>query len=137
MSDMPRLAAYLTIKDAAAAIDFYKQAFGAEVRELHKTEDGAKIMHADLAVYGRSVMLSDEMPEFPGPIKAPASLGGTTFNLFVELAKPADVDAAMAKAAKAGATVVMPAGDQFWGARFGLLTDPAGHAWAFSAPLAR
>lgn len=126
------LGAYLTIDGAAAAIEFYKKAFGAEEVMRMPSDDGQKLMHADLKVFGQQVLLADEFPEF-GNVKSPKALGGTTFNMIVGLDAPADVDAAIAKAAAAGAEVVMPAEDQFWGARFGMVRDPFGHLWAFNA----
>ncbi len=126
------LGAYLTIDGAAAAIEFYKAAFGAEEVMRMPSEDGKKLMHAELTIFGQTVLLADEFPEF-GNVKSPIALGGTTFNMIVGLDAPADVDAAIAKAETAGASVVMPAEDQFWGARFGMVRDPFGHLWAFNA----
>lgn len=126
------LGAYLTVDGAAAAIEFYKAAFGAEEVMRMPSDDGKKLMHADLTIFGQQVLLADEFPEF-GNVKSPIALGGTTFNMIVGLEAPADVDAAIAKAEKAGASVVMPAEDQFWGARFGMVRDPFGHLWAFNA----
>ena len=126
------LGAYLTIDGAAAAIEFYKKAFGAEEVMRMPSDDGKKLMHADLKIFGQQVLLADEFPEF-GNVKSPKNLGGTTFNMIVGLDAPADVDAAIAKAAAAGAEVVMPAEDQFWGARFGMVRDLFGHLWAFNA----
>jgi PhnB protein len=126
------LGAYLTIDGAAAAIEFYKAAFGAEEVMRMPSDDGKKLMHADLTIFGQTVLLADEFPEF-GNVKSPIALGGTTFNMIVGFDAPADVDAAIAKAEAAGASVVMPAEDQFWGARFGMVRDPFGHLWAFNA----
>lgn len=126
------LGAYITIDGAAAAIEFYRAAFGAEEVMRMPSEDGAKLMHAEISVFGQQVLLADEFPEF-GNVKSPIALGGTTFNMIVGLEAQADVDAAIAKAEKAGASVVMPAEDQFWGARFGMVRDPFGHLWAFNA----
>lgn len=126
------LGAYLTIDGAAAAIEFYKAAFGAEEIQRMPAEDGKKLMHAEIKVFGAPVMLSDAFEEF-GHIKPPTALGGTSFNMIATCESRADVDAAIARAEKAGATVVMPAADQFWGARFGMVRDPFGHIWAFNA----
>lgn len=126
------LNAYLTIDGAAAAIDFYKAAFGAEEVSRMPAEDGVKLMHAEIRVFGQIVYLSDEFPEY-GDVKSPATLGGTSFNMIASVEARPDVDAAIAKAEKAGATVAMPADDMFWGARFGMVRDPFGHLWAFIA----
>lgn len=128
------LGAYLTIDGAAAAIDYYKAAFGAEELRRMPSEDGGKVIHAEIRVFGQVVMLADAFPEY-GDVKSPAALGGTTFNLIVGLEKPGDVDAALEKAAKAGGVITMPADDMFWGDRFGMLRDPFGHMWGFGAPL--
>lgn len=126
------LQAYLTIDGAAAAIDFYKAAFGAEEVRRMPSDDGSKLMHAEISVFGHTVLMSDEFPEY-GNIKSPKSLGGTTFNMIASFDARPDVDAAIARAEAAGAEVVMPASDQFWGARFGMVRDPFGHLWAFNA----
>ncbi len=126
------LGAYLTIDGAAEAIEFYKAAFGAEEVQRMPAEDGGKLMHAEIKVFGQSVMMSDEFAEY-GNIRSPKSLGGTTFNLIIGVDARPDVDAAIARAAAAGAEIVMPAEDQFWGARFGMVRDPFGHLWAFNA----
>jgi len=115
---------YLTVKDAPRAVEFYKQAFGAQVRGIHYAPDG-KIMNADLKI-GDSILLVAE--EFPGMgSKSPLSLGDSpvTIHLYVE-----DVDKTFNQAVAAGAKVVMPVMDQFWGDRYGMVTDPFGHRWS-------
>ena len=132
---MATLGAYLTIDGAAEAIEFYKAAFGAEeVMRMPSDDHPGRLLHAEIKVFDTALMMSDTFPEF-GPTKSPKALGGTTFNLIVGLDAPAAVDAAMAKAEKAGATISMPAADMFWGQRFGALFDPFGHMWAFTADL--
>jgi PhnB protein len=127
--------AYLTVDGGLDAIALYERAFGAELLTREMADDGARVLHAALDVFGTMIMLSDEFPEFDSDTKAPASLGATTFTLHVGFDDPAQVDAAIAKAAAAGCTVTMPAMDAFWGMRYGRLKDPFGHAWAFGAPL--
>ena len=115
---------YLTVKDAPRAIDFYKQAFGAQVRSTHYSPDG-KVMNADLKV-GDSILMVAE--EFPGMgSKSPLALGDSpvTIHLYVE-----DVDKLFNQAIAAGAKAVMPVMDQFWGDRYGMVTDPFGHKWS-------
>lgn len=130
------LGAYLTLNDAAGAIDFYKDAFGAEeVMRAPAPEQPGKLMHAEMKVFGQTLLMADELDGY-GDTKSPKALGGTTFNLIVSFEKPAEVDAALAKAEAAGGTITMPAADQFWGDRFGMLRDPFGHMWAFNAPKA-
>jgi uncharacterized glyoxalase superfamily protein PhnB len=117
--------AHLVVNDASKAIEFYKNGFGAEVLGVHKTPDG-KVMHAELNIGGARLMLADEFPDF-GSVSA-KKLGGSpvVLNLYVE----EDVDGLFNKAVGAGATVTMPLANQFWGDRYGQVTDPAGHRWA-------
>ena len=116
---------YLTVDDAAAAIDFYKKAFGAE--EIFRLPMGDKIGHAEIKIGDSNIMLSDEFPDFDN--LGPKSRGGATSSimLYVE-----DVDTAFPKAIQAGATEVRAVEDQFWGDRMGTLTDPFGHKWSLA-----
>lgn len=118
------LTPFLTVRDAARASEFYKQAFGAEERGVAKDPDG-KVMHAELKIGDSIIMLSDEYPDF-GSL-SPESIGGSGMGLHIYLA---DVDAAFDRAVKAGAQVEMPVMDQFWGDRYGKLRDPFGHKWS-------
>jgi PhnB protein len=127
--------AYLTVKGGLDAIALYERAFGAELLTHKMADDGKRVLHAALDVFGTMIMLSDEFPEHDPDSEAPTSLGATTFTLHVGFDDPAQVDAAMAKAAAAGCTVTTPTMDAFWGMRYGRLKDPFGHAWAFGAPL--
>jgi PhnB protein len=120
------LTPFLTIRDAARAIEFYKAAFGAEERGVMKAPDG-KVMHAELKIGDSIVMLSDEFPDF-GSI-SPQALGGSASGLHIYLD---NVDAAFDRAVKAGAQVEMPVMDQFWGDRYGRLKDPFGHKWSIA-----
>lgn len=89
-----------------------------------------RIMHAQITIGGRYIYLSDDFPEYcGGQSRSPKSLGATpvTIHQYVE-----DCDAAIQRAADAGATVTMPAADMFWGDRFGVVTDPFGHAWSLA-----
>jgi len=129
------VAAYLTVKGGRAAIAFYERAFDAELLTHKIADDGERVLHAALDVFGTMIMLSDEFPEYDSYSKAPAALGATTFALHVGFDDPAEVDTAMSKAASAGCTIAMPAMDAFWGMRYGRLKDPFGHVWAFGAPL--
>ena len=113
---------------AAEAIDFYKNAFGAEEQMRMPAEDGKRLMHAHLTINGSSLMLADDFPEFHGREAGPPE--GATLHLQV-----ADADAAWNQAIEAGATEKMPLADQFWGDRYGQLTDPFGFTWSIGAPL--
>jgi len=118
------LTPYMTVRDAARAIEFYKQAFGAQERGAMKGDDG-KIVHAELQIGDSIIMLADEMPEF-GSL-SPQSTGGAGMGLHIYIE---DVDTAFQRAVKAGATVEMPVADMFWGDRYGKLRDPFGHKWS-------
>ena len=122
---------YLTVSDGVGAIAFYKKGLGAKEIMRMPAEDKKRLMHAEVEINGHSLYLADD---FMGG-RTPEKLGGTPFSIFVQLAVPKEVDQWMAKAAKAGANVTMPAADQFWGDRFGQITDPFGHSWSFGAPL--
>jgi PhnB protein len=125
------LTPYLVVRDAARAIEFYKQAFGAQVRGgVAKGPDG-KVMHAELKIGDSVIMLSDENPEW-GSL-SPLSTGGTGTGLHIYLD---GVDAAFDRAVKAGAQVEMPVMDQFWGDRYGKLKDPFGHKWSIATHIA-
>jgi len=115
----------LTVDDAARAIDFYKQAFGAT--EISRLPMGDKIGHAELQIGDTRIMLNDEFPERNN--LGPKSLGGTPFGLIIYTP---DVDSAFKKATEAGATEKMPVENQFWGDRMGTLTDPFGHSWSIA-----
>jgi PhnB protein len=114
---------YLVIRDAARAIEFYKQAFGATERMRVDRGDG-KIMHAEVRIGDSPIMMCDEAPEMGA--RGPETFGGSPvmIHLYVE-----DVDAVFEQAKKAGAEVMTPLADQFYGDRAGGLQDPFGHVW--------
>jgi PhnB protein len=117
---------YLVVRDAAGAIDFYKQAFGAE--ELFRLEGPpGKIGHAEIKIGDSIIMLADEMES--GNCRSPQSLGGTAVNILLYVK---DVDRVFNQAVSAGAEVAMPLDDMFWGDRYGQVTDPFGHSWALA-----
>jgi len=125
---MPGVTPHITIRDrkAAEAIDFYKQAFGAEEQSRHPSDDG-RLMHAHLIINGGALMLNDEFPEFKGPAQEPA---GTTLHIEVD-----DADKSWERALAAGAQVEFPLDNQFWGARYGQVRDPFGHTWSIAGPV--
>jgi PhnB protein len=113
----------IVCKNAAKAIDFYKQVFGA--RELARMDMGGMIGHAELQIGDSKLMLSDE---FPGMVNAPKEgESSTTLFLYSE-----NVDDLFNRAIKAGSTMVMPLQNQFWGDRYGKLRDPFGHQWGLA-----
>ncbi len=115
---------YLIVRNAAAAIDFYKKALNA-VELMRFPGPGGKIMHAEVKIGDSPVMLAEEMPE-EGYV-GPQTLGGAgvSMMLYVE-----DVDTRFAQAIAAGATIKRPVQDQFYGDRTGTLVDPFGHVWS-------
>jgi PhnB protein len=117
---------YLAVDDAARAIDYYATAFGA--KELVRMDrPGGAIGHAELEVGDSRIMLSDPFPQ--ASTRPPKELGGTSASVFMYVD---DVDAVVKKAVDAGATVTMEVADQFWGDRFGTITDPFGHVWSIA-----
>ena len=117
---------YLIVNDAARAIEFYKKAFGA--RELMRLgAPGGKVGHAELQIGDSRVMLADEAPEVQA--KSPATVGGTPVGLHLYVS---DVDAVAQRALAAGARVLQPVKDQFYGDRSGTFEDPFGHMWSIA-----
>lgn len=114
---------YLCVKGAAEAIDFYKRAFGATETMRMPAPDG-KIGHAEIRIGEANIMLSDEYPEMN--VLSPTTIGGSpvTIMIYVE-----DVDALAKQAVAAGAKIIRPVEDQFYGDRGGKLQDPFGHTW--------
>lgn len=117
------LTPYLTVRNAAAALDFYKRAFGAD-EVFRVTSPDGKVGHAEIRVGNSPIMLSDEFPEMGA--QSPETIGGSPvmLHLYVE-----DVDALVDRAVKAGGTLERPVADQFYGDRGGMITDPFGHKW--------
>jgi PhnB protein len=114
---------YLAVDDAAAALEFYKQAFGARER-MRMAAAGGKVGHAEIEIGGSCVMLADEYPDVG--FRSPKAIGGTpvSLHLYVE-----DVDAVVRQAVAAGAKEVRPVKDQFYGDRTGTIEDPFDHTW--------
>ncbi len=117
---------YLAVDDAAQAIEYYKKAFGAKERVRMEAPD-SKIGHAELEIGDSLVMLSDAFPQ--STTRPPNELGGTSASVFMYVE---DVDAVVKQAVDAGATITMDVADQFWGDRFGSITDPFGHSWSIA-----
>jgi uncharacterized glyoxalase superfamily protein PhnB len=118
---------HLVVKGGAAAIDFYKRAFAAE--EISRMPGpGGALMHAELKIGDSAIMLADEFP-MPNATKAPTTLGGT--GVVMHLYVP-DCDAAFNRAVSAGAQVVMPPMNMFWGDRYCQISDPYGHRWSLA-----
>lgn len=124
------LAPHLTVKDGKAAIEFYKKAFGAKPTFIGMADDGKRIMHASLTINGAVMMLNDDFPEYMGGKATPAPSSAVTLHLQVK-----NADKAWEKALAAGAKVKFPLADQFWGDRYGQITDPFGHTWSIGSAL--
>jgi len=122
------LTPHLVVRGAAEAIDFYKKAFGG--RELSRAPgpDGKTVMHAEIQIGDSRIFLNDECPDMG--VVSPLALKGSpvTLHLYVE-----DADKTFQQAVQAGAKVMMPLADQFWGDRYGVVTDPYGHRWSIGS----
>jgi len=114
---------YLTIKNGAKALEFYKKAFGATAIYKLMMSDG-RLGHAEIRLGDSMIMLGDELPEYGG--KAPETLGGSPVSIYLYVE---DVDAFFKRALAAGAKERKPVMDQFYGDRSGQLEDPFGHLW--------
>ena len=114
---------YLSIKGASDAIEFYKKAFGA-TEVMRMAQPDGRIGHAELQFGDSRIMLADEHPEMD--FRSPRAIGGTPvyLHLYVD-----DVDTVVGRAVAAGAKVVRPVQDQFYGDRSGSVVDPYGHVW--------
>jgi uncharacterized glyoxalase superfamily protein PhnB len=117
---------YLQVDGAARASDFYVKAFGAKEVFRHPVDDKGRTMHIHLYINGSSLMLSDAFPEYGHSLEKPQA-----FNLTLQVK---NIDSWWQRALEAGATVVMPVEDMFWGARYGQLRDPFGVLWSMNEP---
>ena len=116
--------AYLNVDGATRAADFYQRALGAEIAASHPADDKGRTMHVHLYINNSSVMLCDFYPEHGHPPQKPQAF---TMTLMVE-----DIDTWWRRVVDAGAEVVMPITDMFWGARYGQFRDPFGVTWALN-----
>ena len=123
---------FLTIRErrSAEALAFYARAFAAQIMERNVAEDGQRLMQASLRINGGWIMLSDEFPEWRGHAEPPPQ--GVTLHLQVD-----DADRWAERAVAAGAMLTMKVGDQFWGDRYGQVSDPFGHRWSIGSPIRR
>ncbi len=118
--------AYLIVRGAVAALDFYRRAFGAKEIMRLTMPDGS-LGHAEMQIGDTRVMLADEAPQ--RNIKSPQALGGSSVHMMIYLP---DADAALKQALAAGATEVRPIQDQFYGDRSATIDDPFGHQWTLA-----
>ena len=128
----PSLSPHLIVDGAAAAIDFYVNAFNAVELGRVPGPDG-RLIHAAVQINGSTVLLNDDFPEMrEGKSMTPIALGGTPVTIHLTVV---DVNARFQQAIDAGARVIMPLEDQFWGDRYGMLRDPFGHHWSMGQPM--
>ena len=123
------LTPHLVVHGADKVIAFYKRAFGAVEKFRFNHPGDKRIGHAHLQIGDSALFLADDFPEYGGSCRTPAELGGTpvSIHLYVE-----DVDATFAQAVAAGATLLRPVQDQFYGDRSGTFADPFGHVWTIA-----
>lgn len=117
---------YIIVDNAAAAIDFYKRAFGA-VETMRLPMPDGKVAHAEIKIGDSHIMLADEAPAHG--VKSPKTVGGTSLTLMIYVA---DVDTVFTRALEAGGILLRPLRNQFYGDRSGCLTDPFGHQWTIA-----
>ena len=116
----------LAVSGAARALEFYKQAFGAQ-ELLRVPGDDAKIAHAQMRIGDSLFFVADEDPRIPNSCRSPLNLRGTSCAIYMYVV---DADAVFDQAVRAGAEGLSPVADQHWGDREGLVRDPFGHLWA-------
>jgi PhnB protein len=131
----PPIQAHLCVNDSEAAIAFCERAFDARCTFKQMADDGRRVLHANVELFGGEIMLHDEFPEFGGDVASPLARGGASLAININLADPSAVDRVTARAETAGAIVTAKPEDAFWGARYARVRDPFGHIWAFNAAL--
>jgi PhnB protein len=121
---------HLIVSDGLAALEFYKNTFGAEVGDNMMAQDGKRLMHGEIVLDGHKFFVSDEFSEREGgTCKSPQTLGGTDVRITLQVD---DADKLVERAVARGARVLMPVQDMFWGARYGKIVDPFGHEWGIN-----
>jgi PhnB protein len=127
LNDFHTITPHLTVRGAEAAVAFYCRAFGAAELYRNLAPDGKSVMHAELLVGDSRFLLHDEFPESGEVSPLDGQNTGVKLHLYVE-----DVDDLYERAVEAGATVLMPLQDCFWGDRYAILMDPFGHRWSMA-----
>ena len=124
---------HLAVSNGLAALEFYKLVFGAEEGDRMMASDGKRLMHGEIIIDGHKCFLSDEFSQAEGgTVKTPQTLGGTCVRITLMVD---DADGLVERAVAAGARVLMPLQDLFWGARYGKIVDPFGHEWGINQQL--
>lgn len=133
MSQQDQFIPHLIVSNGLTALDFYAAAFGAEKGYAMMSPDGKRVMHGELALDGHKFFVSDEFSESEGgSCKTPQTLGGTSVRITLLVD---NADQTVDRAVAAGARVLMPVTDMFWGARYGKIVDPFGHEWGINQQL--
>jgi PhnB protein len=118
------------VDDGPAALEFYKQAFGAVERSRTMAPDGRRLLHGQLEIGGHRLFVCGEFSASEGgTCRCPRTLGGTGVRIMLEVE---DAAGTVRQAVAAGATVMLPVADMFWGARYGKIVDPFGHEWGIN-----
>ncbi len=124
---------HLAVSNGPEALEFYKSVFAAEEGDRMMAADGKRLMHGETIIDGHKCFLSDEFGQDEGgTVKTPQTLGGTCVRITL---MTNDADALVERAVDAGARVLMPLQDLFWGARYGKIVDPFGHEWGINQQL--
>ena len=130
MSTLDAISPEIFVHDGVGALEFYKRAFGAVERSRMMSPDGKKLLYGELAIRGHRLVVCDEFTASEGgTCRCPRTLGGTGVRIVLEVD---DADGTVEQAVAAGATVMIPVADMFWGARYGKLSDPYGHEWGIN-----
>ena len=126
--DFHTITPQLVVRGVVKAVEFYERAFGASELYRNLAPDGVSVMHSEMLLGSSRFFVNDEFPEYG--VLSPKSLNGSpvTLHLYVE-----DVDSFFEQAVEAGAEIVMPVADAFWGDRYGILVDPFGHRWSVAS----
>jgi len=126
--DFHTITPHLVVRGVDRAVEFYKNAFGAEELFRNMAPDGTSIIHSEVLLGDSRFFVNDEFPEHG--VLSPHAFEGTAVTLHLYVA---EVDAVFQRAVDAGAEVAMPLADQFWGDRYGILKDPFGHRWSIAS----
>ena len=130
----PRVAPYLTVSPAAAAIGFYTAVFHAKQKAFMPALDGMRIAHCELEINGGAVMVADAFPD-QGLTRTPVPGDFPTMSISLEFDSKAEVDETLKRALALGAKTETGPTDSFWGTRMAVFKDPFGHRWVMNAPL--
>lgn len=133
MNRIDQFVPHLIVSDGTAALEFYREVFGAELGDNLMSPDGSKLMHGEIVLDGHKFFVSDWFaPSDGGSLQSPDMLGGTCMRITLMTDDP---DAVVERAVARGSDVLMPVQEMFWGARYGKIRDPFGHEWGINQQL--